>query len=583
MTESNSWGGGLTRRQLNDPASTAEANSWGGGLTRAQKNTPAADTEANTWGGRLTRAQLATPGADTEANTWGGPITLAQWQNPGVISEANSWGGRLTRLQLNSIGSAFSPATVAWLAAVEAADGQPLEPATYAAMGTFADYRIPLGGACCLMAGARTLAGALVPMVGAGPTAFNFVSGDYNRTTGLVGDGITKYLDSNRNNNADGQDSCHQAVFASTAQSGVAVVAYIGAGLGNVPGATHIGCNRPSDEIFTRSRSINVSTSPVGTGAATGLIGSSRASSSNYTYRVSGASAVSSTVSEVPLIGNVLVFNRITSSGFTDARLSYYSIGPDADLEAMDTAITTCMNALAAAAEFSPATIAWLAAVEAADGQPLEPAAYAAMGTFADYRIPLGGACCLMAGARTLAGALVPMVGAAPTAFNFVSGDYNRVTGLVGNGSTKYLDSNRAGDADAQDSFHVAVYADFIDNFNSIGLGSSPGRTTLNAAGCRLRSDAVSVGAAATGGFTGGSRSSSSAVNRRVNGTTENYTIASDGIPTINYFIFARNNPPANGYSLARLSYYSIGPDADLESMETAITTCMNALATAGI
>jgi hypothetical protein len=67
-------------------------------------------------------------------------------------------------------------------------------------------------------------------------------------------------------------------------------------------------------------------------------------------------------------------------------------------------------------------------------------------------------ASCILAGARTLTGALVPLAGTAPTNFNFVDADYNRKTGLVGNGSNKYLNSNRAGNADPQNSFHHAVY-----------------------------------------------------------------------------------------------------------------------------
>jgi hypothetical protein len=61
-------------------------------------------------------------------------------------------------------------------------------------------------------------------------------------------------------------------------------------------------------------------------------------------------------------------------------------------------------------------------------------------------------AACLLCGARTLAGALVPLVGTAPTnvADGFVSGDYTRggaTPGLKGDG-TSYLDSGRAGDDD---------------------------------------------------------------------------------------------------------------------------------------
>jgi hypothetical protein len=51
----------------------------------------------------------------------------------------------------------------------------------------------------CLMAGARTLSGALTPIAAdmPAPTNYNFVSGDYDRKTGLVGDGLSKYLNTN--------------------------------------------------------------------------------------------------------------------------------------------------------------------------------------------------------------------------------------------------------------------------------------------------------------------------------------------------------------------------------------------------
>ena len=102
--------------------------------------------------------------------------------------------------------------------------------------------------------------------------------------------------------------------------------------------------------------------------------------------------------------------------------------------------------------------------VELADGQPLEQGVFNAINAFvlgckADGTWNAIKASCILAGARTLAGALVPLVGAAPTNFNFVSGDYNRKTGLVGNGSTKYLNSNRSGNADPQNSHHLCVYA----------------------------------------------------------------------------------------------------------------------------
>jgi hypothetical protein len=100
---------------------------------------------------------------------------------------------------------------------------------------------------------------------------------------------------------------------------------------------------------------------------------------------------------------------------------------------------------------------AYILAVEAADeiASPgigaLEPATRSAINKFvvgckADGIWTAIKASCILSGARTLAGALVPLAGTAPTNFNFVSGDYNRKTGLGdASNTTKYLNSNRTG------------------------------------------------------------------------------------------------------------------------------------------
>ena len=108
----------------------------------------------------------------------------------------------------------------AYIAAVEAADQQSLEIPVQVAIHSFVkgcktDGIWPAIKASCILAGARTLNGALIPLVGPAPTNNNFVAGDYDRETGLVGDGSTKYLDSNRASNADPQDNIHQACFVS--------------------------------------------------------------------------------------------------------------------------------------------------------------------------------------------------------------------------------------------------------------------------------------------------------------------------------------------------------------------------------
>ena len=237
----------------------------------------------------------------------------------------------------------FAPATNAWLAAVEAADGQLLENGVYNAMGAFGDYRIPLGGACCLMAGARTLAGALVPMVGAAPTAFNFVSGDYDRTTGLVGDGSTKYLDSNRNNNADPQDSNHNALYITFFSSGTQ--AFMGADTPTFSsGANNIG---RTVSLFLRNR--NTASFNTVTPSSPSLVGTSRAASGSYTFRAGGVNQPNTQTSQTPFNGSMTIFATGGTGFRSSSRIAFYSIGPAVDLTAMDTAITTCMSALAAA------------------------------------------------------------------------------------------------------------------------------------------------------------------------------------------------------------------------------------------
>jgi hypothetical protein len=70
----------------------------------------------------------------------------------------------------------------------------------------------------CILAGARTRLGALTPLsVLPAPASTSWRY--YNRKTGLLGHGTTKYLDSNRNNDADPQNSnigCYQQLRSKT-------------------------------------------------------------------------------------------------------------------------------------------------------------------------------------------------------------------------------------------------------------------------------------------------------------------------------------------------------------------------------
>jgi len=252
--------------------------------------------------------------------------------------------------------AAYDPDAQSYITAVEAADGQALEVGVRDAINAFvvgckSDGIWAAIKAACIMAGARTLAGALVPLVGTAPTNNNFVAGDYDRETGLVGDGSTKYLDSNRGNNVDPQNNHSQGIFINTAQSSGASV-YIGSGGGTATGATHQGVDYSLSTSFHRSRFGTTVAGRAGGQSSTGFFGMTRSSGSSFTYRVAGISTASNTASQTPAGGNVYVFGRNVSNSVnfpTNGRLQFYWIGESLDLALLDARVTALVNAIGAA------------------------------------------------------------------------------------------------------------------------------------------------------------------------------------------------------------------------------------------
>jgi hypothetical protein len=259
-------------------------------------------------------------------------------------------------LRLRNTWQPMDTDAAAYITDVETADGQAMEERVKIAIDNFvlgckADGIWTAIKASCILAGARTLTGALIPLVGTAPTNFNFVSGDYNRKTGLVGDGSTKYLNSNRNNNADPQNSKHLSIFISAAAS-VDGTVYIGA---RPDGGSNAGAT-----MLTRSTSSNggvhlhSSTLSTTVSSATGFRGASRSESANYLHR-SGSSSVSFAIaSESPADRQIAIYalmqnNNSSIIAPSDARLAFYSIGESLDLALLDTRVTDLINAFATA------------------------------------------------------------------------------------------------------------------------------------------------------------------------------------------------------------------------------------------
>jgi hypothetical protein len=242
---------------------------------------------------------------------------------------------------------AYADADVnAYITAVEYADGYvTLETGVRDAINTFitgckADGIWSAIKASCILAGARTLSGALTPLVGSAPTNVNnnFVSGDYNRKTGLVGNGSTKSITTNRLENADPQDNAHIAVWvASTATIGT--TSYFRAG------------NTYGIEGLTAQDVSLHGAGAVLTGAITSgtLFGLSRSSAASVSARKNGTTSSLSSASSLPTSANIRVFARDNNTQYSNARLSFYSLGESIDLALLDARVSALMTAIGAA------------------------------------------------------------------------------------------------------------------------------------------------------------------------------------------------------------------------------------------
>ena len=242
-----------------------------------------------------------------------------------------------------------------YISSVEQADQQPLEYKTRIAYNNFikgckSDGIWNAIKASCILAGARTLSGALVPLVGSAPTNNNFVTGDYNRKTGLKGDGLTKYININRNNNLDPNTNRHFSIWATDMTTTINRVIFGGGWSSNGGNELRNGATTSFNTRISSSASVATS---VASSFTTGLKGCFRNNSSNYTFRNNLSNTlITNTVSNVAS-GQTAVFAGINSLGTVSTpwpgRLSFYSIGESLDLALLDARVSTLMTDLAAA------------------------------------------------------------------------------------------------------------------------------------------------------------------------------------------------------------------------------------------
>ena len=244
----------------------------------------------------------------------------------------------------------------AYIAAVESADGQALENATKAALDAFvigckADGIWTAIKASCILAGARTLAGALVPLVGTAPTNVGpFVTGDYSRKTGLVGDGSGKYLNTNTAHNAALQNDVHLSVYSqnnTVLNNGASPVNFYAGVVSGSSTAMGGGGGNPNTWV---AHDVGSSVPSFNNQTSTGFFAVQRNNSSSYNYRIASAttSVTRSASATAPGSGNVTIFAR-SGSFPTTARLAFYSFGESLDLALLDARVTTLITAFSTA------------------------------------------------------------------------------------------------------------------------------------------------------------------------------------------------------------------------------------------
>lgn len=246
-----------------------------------------------------------------------------------------------------------------YLKAVEQADAQQLELTVAQAINQFvlgckADGVWSAIKASCILCGARTLSGALTALVGTAPTNNNFVSGDYNRKTGLKGNGTNKTIDTGLNHNTIAQNNIHMACYASEHPSTGAARAYMGAGGFNT-GATGFvrNSNALAHRIQTGNALSNVSAGAYALSYTTGVaafVGGKRSSSAEWVMRTDARDTITTSASQTPYNGNVFVFDRIAAGGgsnaYGDGRIAFYSVGDAITMSLLESRVNTLYTAI---------------------------------------------------------------------------------------------------------------------------------------------------------------------------------------------------------------------------------------------
>lgn len=245
-------------------------------------------------------------------------------------------------------GLAFDPQAAAYVQAVEAADGRPLERNVAAAINAFVvgckdDGNWSALKACCILSGARTLSGALTPLTGAAPTSFNFVSADYLRATGLKGDAVSKYLNANRLASEDAHGDYHMAAYVSEV-SELTAQPVINANAGAGTSGNNLQLSQISVNVRNQSTGANQPASLIAR-ASNAFYGHTRSNTSNISGRRAGVSVPIVQASAAPVANQTNIFRNTATLAYSNHRVAFYSFGSNVVLETLERRVLALMSA----------------------------------------------------------------------------------------------------------------------------------------------------------------------------------------------------------------------------------------------
>ena len=167
-----------------------------------------------------------------------------------------------------------------------------------------------------------------------------------------------------------------------------------------------------------------------------------------------------------------------------------------------------------------------------------------------------------------------------PTNNNFVAGDLDQLTGLKGDGSTKYLATGLIGTDFTQDDVSLSVYITAPATGFYAGSNTNDTGIYLREASFALNSSAfgaaLGIGTTPTGGLIGVSRDNSADFDIRSNQTNFTEVVASNSALSYELTVFAVRGLAPMG---ARLTTYHAGPALNLATLEALQDTLITEIA----